>query len=69
MTGNPVLRLAKITNFEVDSEGMTYRVMVRVHNREGYSDSPYFRIMNSGFPLAIVYDIILLEKNETSIKV
>lgn len=67
LTGNPVLRQATITSFEADSAGMTYRVMVRVHNREGYYDSSYFRIMNSGYPLAITYQIILLEKNETSI--
>jgi hypothetical protein len=63
------LRQATITSFEADSAGMTYRVMVRVHNREGYFDSPYFRIMNSGYPLAITYDIILIEKNETSVYV
>jgi hypothetical protein len=46
---------------------MIYRVMVRVHNREGYADSPYFRIMNSGFPEAILQAVQLLEKNNTSI--
>jgi hypothetical protein len=47
---NPVLREATITNFEANSAGSIYRVMVRVNNREGYADSPYFRIMNSGKP-------------------
>jgi len=67
--GNPVLRKFAITSFEANSEGMTYRVMVRVHNREGFNDSPYFRIMNLGFPLPITSDIILLDKNETSVLV
>lgn len=62
--GNPVLRQATLTNFEVSSEGMIYRVMVRVHNREGYADSPYFRIMNSGFPLPILSSVELISKTQ-----
>jgi hypothetical protein len=58
-----------ITNFEVSSEGKIYRVMVRVYNREGYDDSPYLRIMNSGHPEPILTQVILLERNETSITV
>ena len=66
---NPVLRSFTITNFEPSSDFMIYRVSVRAHNREGYFDSPYLRIMNAGNPLALDTGITLYDKNQTSIHV
>jgi len=43
--------------------------MVRAHNREGYIDSDYLKIINSGYPLPVTSAIVLIERNETSIKV
>lgn len=42
---------------------------MRVYNREGYDDSPYLRIMNSGHPLDITDQVILVSRNETSLTV
>jgi hypothetical protein len=67
--GNPVLTKATITNWEANSEGMQYRVMVRVFNREGSTDSPYLLILNAGHPAALLSPIDLLDKNMTSVHV
>ena len=66
---NPVLRSFTITNFEPSTDFMIYRVSVRAHNREGYFDSPYLRIMNAGHPLTLDTGITLLDKNQTSLHV
>lgn len=69
LTGDPTLRQATITNLEADSEGFIYRVMVRVHNREGFADSPFFRIMNAGFPEPLTTAPVLLSKDAVMISV
>jgi len=43
--------------------------MIRVYNREGFTDSPLLRIMNSGHPATITSQIIIIERNETSLLV
>lgn len=48
---------------------MTYRVMVRAFNREGYTDSPYMNIINLGYPLSITNQIQMLERDNTMLKV
>ena len=66
---NPVLRQVAITDFEENSAGMLYRVMVRAYNREGFTDSPFLTIMNAGHPQDIVTPAIILSRNATSISV
>lgn len=44
-------------------------MMIRVYNREGFTDSPLLRIMNSGPPATITTQIIIIERNETSLLV
>jgi hypothetical protein len=48
---------------------MTYRLMVRAFNREGYCDSPYMNMINLGYPATITNQIQLLERDNTYIKV
>ena len=50
IASNPVLRQVTITDFEANTGGMLYRVMVRAYNREGYTDSAFLTIMNAGHP-------------------
>jgi hypothetical protein len=63
------MRRANIIDFEPSTEDIIYKVMVRVYNREGYDDSPYLRIMNSGHPAAITTSVQLLHRNSTSVQV
>ena len=37
--------------------------MVRAYNREGYDDSPYLMIMNSGHPLPVINKVKLIARN------
>jgi len=66
---NPTLRKAVIKNFDSGCEGKVFRVKVRVFNREGYSDSPYLNIINSGRPSDLQKQIIILNRNATNLRV
>lgn len=43
--------------------------MVRVYNREGFTDSPFFRVLNAGKPMDIPSEVVLLFRNETMVEV
>jgi hypothetical protein len=64
-----VLRKATITNWEPNTKGAFYRVKVRAINREGYDDSPYLLLMNSGHPLPVLTPVELLSQTDQSLKV
>lgn len=65
IVGNPVLRQVSITNWPAGSTGIYFRVKVRVFNREGFADSPYLRILNSGHPADPPSQVILNEQSDT----
>jgi len=56
-----------ITKLAANTEGLTYRVMVRVINREATVDSPYLMIVNAGRPLDVDTPVVLLSRNDTSL--
>lgn len=66
---NPTLRRATITNFTAASQNQNYRFMVRVFNREGYADSPYLRLVNSGNPQPVNNKVQVIKRNCTSLHV
>jgi hypothetical protein len=65
IVGNPVLRQVSITNWPAASTGIYFRVKVRVFNREGFADSPYLRILNSGHPEDLPSPVQLNEQSDT----
>ncbi len=69
IVGNPVLRQVKITNWPAASIGIYFRVKVRVYNREGFADSPFLRILNSGYPADLQSPAILVEQSDTKLLV
>lgn len=69
IVGNPVLRQVAITNWPAGGAGKWFRVKVRVFNREGFDDSPYLRILNSGHPAAPPSAVQLDQQSDTMFEV
>lgn len=64
-----MLRSATITNFTAASQNKNYRFKVRVFNREGFTDSPFLRLVNTGRPNNVKNQVTVLRRNCTSLHV
>lgn len=69
LINNPVLRRATITNFEPNTPHVFYKFKLRAINREGFVDSPYLQILNSGHPLPVDQPLELLARTDSTITV
>ena len=66
---NPVLSQVIVTNFGTGTEGKYFRFKVRAHNREGYVDTTFLRVLNAGRPLAPQSAPVLLTQSATDLSV